>query len=316
MRFRYFLLISALTGVLVGSLYGVQPRALMLSGPAGTGGCTAATNFLARTSGESSPTQAALTTMICGLVADGIITGNLSGATGCGSRMDAIYFMAMDNSADSLLNLCGTSFSLVVNGSPTFAANAGWSGVDSANADFLDTQYVPSTSGGVFAQSAAHLSAYILTDNNTTSEDLYIMGAHASGPNPYSAIIPRGTTDIFEVAINDAFDGATAANSLYKGYYVANRSGASAMQFYKNGASIGTATNSSVGLPPFSVYLLAINLGGSPNGELGEQIAVATIGGTVTSTQVSSSGGTSGTGLAPRFCAALHAVNPTAVPSC
>jgi hypothetical protein len=56
--------------------------------PSGGAGCTAATNFLARTSGLSGTETTAYTTMICGLVTDGIITGNLSGATSCGSILD------------------------------------------------------------------------------------------------------------------------------------------------------------------------------------------------------------------------------------
>ena len=50
--------------------------------PPATGGCTAATNYLARTTGGNEGGNAAnITTLICGLVTDGVITGNLSGAT-------------------------------------------------------------------------------------------------------------------------------------------------------------------------------------------------------------------------------------------
>ena len=51
------------------------------------GGCIAATNFLARTSSLSGTETTAYTNMICGLVTDGVITGNLSGVAGCGTGL-------------------------------------------------------------------------------------------------------------------------------------------------------------------------------------------------------------------------------------
>ena len=67
--------------------------------PASGGSCTAATNYLARTSGGNEGGNSAnITTLICGLVTDGVITGNLSGATGgCGSYLDAFYLGAQQN---------------------------------------------------------------------------------------------------------------------------------------------------------------------------------------------------------------------------
>ena len=56
------------------------------------GGCTAATNFLARTSLAGGDVTN-YTTLICGLVTDGIITGDLSGARGCGTKLDLFYVL-------------------------------------------------------------------------------------------------------------------------------------------------------------------------------------------------------------------------------
>ena len=66
------------------------PLTTMKAGPevvsTGGGGCTAATNYLARTvGGNEGGNGTNISNLICGLVTDGVITGNLSGATGgCG----------------------------------------------------------------------------------------------------------------------------------------------------------------------------------------------------------------------------------------
>src|SRR5678816_222861 len=73
------------------------------------GGCAEATTFLARTSGMPGSYQTAYTTMICGLVSDGIITGNM-GTTGCGATFDILYIFASDSQSNGVLNLCGTSY--------------------------------------------------------------------------------------------------------------------------------------------------------------------------------------------------------------
>ena len=72
--------------------------------PPAAGGCAAATNYLARTTGGNEGGNAAnMTTFICGLVTDGVITGNLSGARGCGSHLDVLYLLAQQNQADVTL---------------------------------------------------------------------------------------------------------------------------------------------------------------------------------------------------------------------
>jgi hypothetical protein len=82
--------------------------------------CTAANNYLARTSGGNEGGNAAnITALICGLVADGVITGNLSGSTGgCGAHLDALYILAQQNERDAELNLCGTTYGLTLSVCP------------------------------------------------------------------------------------------------------------------------------------------------------------------------------------------------------
>ena len=110
---------------------------------AAAGGCVAATNYLARTSGGNEGGNAAnITTLICGLVTDGVITGNLSGARGCGTFLDVLYIGAQATSADSMLNLCGTSFSLTNVNTVVFTPYTGWSAFFT-NTSYLTTGFNP-----------------------------------------------------------------------------------------------------------------------------------------------------------------------------
>jgi hypothetical protein len=105
---------------LAGITNGFQPlfqSSLLLTGagvnPApsgGGGGCSQATNFLARVSSASLTIDGthttAYTNLICGLVTDGIITGSMSGsgsgASACGAgSFDGLYIFATDTTAGS-----------------------------------------------------------------------------------------------------------------------------------------------------------------------------------------------------------------------
>ena len=67
----------------------------------GGGGCSAATTFLARTSGLSGTETTAYTTMICGMITDGTW-----------SLFDGLYVFATNTKTTAKLNLVSTSYGL------------------------------------------------------------------------------------------------------------------------------------------------------------------------------------------------------------
>ncbi len=76
-------------------------QSCQVGGGSGTGaGCSQATAYLARATGETAH-AADLTTLICGLVADGVW-----------AKLDALYVLAQQTKADANLNLVGTSYGL------------------------------------------------------------------------------------------------------------------------------------------------------------------------------------------------------------
>ena len=128
--------------------------AISTGGGAFTPNCTASGNFLARTSGLSTPQKTAYDTMICGMVTDGVITGNLA-STGCGAYLDVFYVLAAPDRATSHLNICGTSYPLTeVNGPITFTANNGYNG-NGTNQYMSTNGYIAGGAGSTCGNGAA-----------------------------------------------------------------------------------------------------------------------------------------------------------------
>src|SRR6266403_1562827 len=104
---------------------------ILLLGKAAAFSCTpgaAATNYLARMSGLSANQTIAACTFVNDLVAAGAITGNLSGAAGCGSVLDLLYFFPLNNKTNAFINVCGTSFGLTETATVTCTADIGCAG--------------------------------------------------------------------------------------------------------------------------------------------------------------------------------------------
>lgn len=202
---------------------------------AAAGGCAAATNFLARTSGAN---ISVFTTFICGLVTDGLITGTLAGAAGCGTLFDGIYIWTTNSTANALLNLCGTNFGLTSNGTMTFTANQGYVSGGSNTVDFLDTGANLSSFGGKFTQNSGHISVWDKLIGFSTAQQ--IAGDKSGGTN--EILVNFGGNAFFR--LNNA-GGINVSNGGVSGLYLANRSAVSADQGYINGASVATGTDTS-----------------------------------------------------------------------
>lgn len=215
-----------------GQLLGVMKT------PSAAGGCSQATTFLARASGGIN--SSAYTTFICGMVTDGLITGSLSGARGCGAPFDAIFVFATDSAADAALNICGTSYSLTSTGS-TFTANSGY--VSTGAAVYVSSNFNPTTATSPnYVQNSAHLSVWdaAITDGGRQ------VGSDLAG-NSGNAHIHANFSGSAFFRIGDP-GAAGAANGGKSGLYFGNRSGASAWQGYNDctGTQLVSGTDASV----------------------------------------------------------------------
>ena len=237
------------------------------AGVISNGGCSQATTFLARTSGLDSTHQGYYTTLICGLVTDGIW-----------NKLDVLYVFATSSSSNALLNLISTSYTATANGSPTFTAYAGFTGSNGSTTVNLDTGFTPSTAGGNYTQNSASYSVWSAAN---TSSALSPMGVQSGST---SDLFPRYSSDgNTYMRINDSGASGGVATATANGQYIAVRSGASTQAGYKNGSSVGITSVASAALASTSFPILGEKISGVVSGAA-YQIAMASIGGAFTST--------------------------------
>lgn len=265
---------GAQTNIVGGGLYGDAKVA-------GGGGCTAATNFLARTSGLSGTETTAYTNLICGLVTDGIITGNLSGAAGCGSVLDALYIFATKDTTTANLNICGTNFGLTQTGTVTFSADHGYTGNGSTG--YLDTGFTPSTAAGNYTQNSASFGVYTL-NARITGQAYANMGSAKASSTAAADFFPWYTDNNTYIEVN-ANDSGVAA-SVVNGMWALTRTASNALVGYHNGSSFRSASTASIGLPDLTFIIGATHIpAGTVVAFSADQNSAAFIGGALNATQ-------------------------------
>ncbi len=248
-----------------------QPRGAF--DPASGGASPEVSQFLSRTSGLSGTETTAYTTMIDGLVTDGIW-----------SKIDGLYIFATNTTTTANLNVKSSSFGLTQTGTITFTADQGYT--PNGSTGFLNTAYTPSSSGGSLTQNSAFAAVYIRT-SRTSSATVAQMGAFSGGSNSLYLIpdISSGTMD----AIMNAGAGSmnfTQADTDIQGFWVASRTGSTttnAFNFRTGTSSLGSNATASTGLSTDSIYIGAMNNGGSAAFFAGDQQAAVAFGGGLTS---------------------------------
>jgi hypothetical protein len=226
--------------------------------------------FLARLTGSPNNThKTAYCTLIDGLVADGVW-----------SKLDALYMFAADTSANALLNL-GSGSTNATNASATFTADTGFNGNGSST--YVNTTVDPSATTQ-FTQNSAHFSFWFNSNSpsNGGGRHGYLDGGATKGT--YGG--PGGPGDGYSFNVNSSFDSSGIGGvGNQKKHLIGNRSGASARQYYVNGAADGSDTTSSQTIPTGLTFWLGCrNFGGGTNQCSDGQFMMASIGGSLSGT--------------------------------
>lgn len=202
-----------------------------------SGGNTAEANaFLARTTYPQPGTDATnFATLINGLVN----TASTSSGTGRNSlfdRLDLLAIWAGPDSTNVLQNLPNSTYTFSLANAPAFTAYRGFTG-NGSNASIGSTFNPATATSPNFVRDSAHISIWVLT---ALAETFPMAGDNLAG----SAIFPNYTGTDAYARINDGASGpGTIVDS--RGFLLGNRSGPSAHQIYKNGASIATDATAS-----------------------------------------------------------------------
>lgn len=227
--------------------------------------------FLDRVAAQDGTHQTAYSNLINGLVSAGIW-----------DKIDALYVFAAAQSATALTNLKSSSYPASAATGPTFTVDRGYTGDGSST--YVEALVNPSTTVQ-YVRDSAHFGVW-LSDVGTPVSPAN--GWSNSGFAIQSEVAVLDNSGNCGGAINDNGSGMFAGGQSGPAFAVANRSGASATQLYRNGSSIvstGNASSSLAGIV-FNWYILARNENGTA-GSFGDGRAfAATIGGSLTSTNI------------------------------
>lgn len=211
---------------------------------------------------------------IDGLVSDGVY-----------AKIDEMWLLAMNTDANSRKGIKAYKECTVV-GTPTFTAYRGWQGT---GANYLRTNYVPSTDGINYSASNASMGVYSRTDSQSNGFD---MGArHASSENSISITIQtrRTSTDHYRTRINLNTPQSTVLGTSL-GFFAINRNpdlGTNLVHQYHNNSMISASSSLSPTAVTFELFIMVCNAAGTASGSTGRQLSFAFIGGKLTDTDAS-----------------------------
>jgi len=259
-----FVAATILLGASVAGAFWQSRLQVAVSGGGGAG-CSQATTFIARTSGLSGGTTTNLTTLICDWVTNGTITGDLtSGGTACGAYFSGAWLMGLTNATNSGLNLCGNTFTLSPQNSPTYANYGSGAGGYTGNSSnmYINTTLTPSTAGP--SATCFHASVW----NNTNTADLYTTALGTlDGGGGNTQIYPKNQ---FDNKMSGRVQTSTLINSTStisdpRGLLSINRTGLTTEQLWQNATQIGSDTNTAQPRSTLPVFILATNNAGTAN---------------------------------------------------
>jgi hypothetical protein len=205
------------------------------SGGGTTGICSQATNYLVRTTGGNAGGNAsAITSLICGLVNDGVW-----------GKLDVMYVLAQQNAADARLNLVSANFGLPAGG--TFTA---YKGISAFPTGGLDTGFDPGTgSGHHFVAGNSGLQSWAFDPVTTNSVSI---GTNNEVGGSYIVTGFNGLTNtLCSLQVTGGGDAYFPAQTT-AGLFACDRPSPSSVNFYFNGTPKGPISNASVNITPRS----------------------------------------------------------------
>jgi hypothetical protein len=246
-----------------------------------SGASAEVSQFLARTSGLDGTHTAAYSTLIDGLVADGLW-----------SLLDVLYMFATQDSVTALLNLKSGSHSASLVNAPSFAFDQGFTGgVTPVTFDqnYLRSNFIPSSDGVAYTQDSASFGLYLRNTTSTSGGGANsIIGSFKStGFGDDQSVYYfdlGGSTGLVRINSNNGID-VPFVNE--QGFFALTRTSGTASAAYKNGSSIATGSATSTGVTNAEIFILNLNggSGSSAVSSLGNQCAAAFLGGGLNSAQ-------------------------------
>jgi hypothetical protein len=220
----------------------IQPN-LVPAGPA----AAAALALLPAT--PSTATRNKMVTAINTLANTAPTTSGLTGSLW--SNMDAFWFIAADNTPNSVIDATGHGYTLSPTGNETFLPLVGYFG-DGATG-YITTGFVPSTNGVNFKLNSASYGL-IVANNRTTNQAMADLGS-VNTSNDFDWIFPLFSDGNAYGSISGLNSTGAANASGTKAVWLSTRTNSTTVTLYKNGTQLATGTNNSGALTTFQVLL-------------------------------------------------------------
>lgn len=188
-------------------------------------------------------------TLIVGLKADSVWS----------TKLDRFWLLAAENTASALTDLVGLTLATAVS-SPTFTTDQGYTGDGSTN--YLDTNFTPSTAGGLFTQDSAAYGFWVPSGTQTSGRCL--MGVHSTSDSLMNLFGGTPGSSQMQAVVNDsgASPALSPANVSLPGFWVASRTASNVLSLYQNGAASGSgSTDASTANCDLSMFVLARDRG-------------------------------------------------------
>jgi len=173
------------------------------------------------------------------------------------SSFDSLWGFCGEDTQSALIDFIGLRTATAVN-SPTFTANQGYAG--NGTTSYINSTWNPVTHGVAYTQNSAGIILYdrtARTDSaNYTGAGIYD-GTNVAGLSPRFGGAPSGGVN--NNAANNV--AGTAANA--SGIWIASRTGANQLDFYRAAASIASSGASASTAPlNLSMFVGGLNLSG------------------------------------------------------
>jgi hypothetical protein len=218
----------------------------------------------------SSTREGYLNTLVNGLIADGVW-----------AKLDRLWIFAAENTQSALIDLKALDQAAEVN-SPTFTTNKGYTG--NGFTSYINTTFNAATQGVNYTLNSANASVWCngnLRPPATTAQTGVLSGSSLMDLLSYTAVFgPVGLS----FRMNGG--GVALTSSSDAGFFTAQRTGATAIEGFINGASAGTGATASVAVVSLPFFVCGRNDDGGLAIPAGDLISVAGYGGGLTSTQM------------------------------
>ena len=198
--------------------------------------------------------------------------------SGIWSKLDAFYIFAAADSQAALINWKNPgTYNATAVASPTFTADRGFT-FDDGSSQYLDLNFNPHTAPtpNYTANSASRFGRLLV--NDADAQDV-VWGDTATFINNF--YVGTGANQVL-IRINSEGTNLTTTDATPTGFWAVNRSGASASEFYKNGASVASNAEASSATTNYDFNIVI----GRTAGDYGDsQQASHGVGGTLTAAE-------------------------------